>query len=729
MIPWSRFRAGHASIKRTSRPRDLRHSITLDGLVVGACVAIAGTFAVYYSSRVITWAVMTDELQTTKLATSIAETGSPIPHIHGEYYGALSQLYPLLIAPFYGLFTAPAAATASHVLNPFLLASAAWPAYLLADSVTGSRAAATVAALLTAFTPWLVMSTTLLTENAAYPAFAWAVFLCQRAIAQPGTKRDVAALGGLLLAFLARTQLFVLAVVLPLAIVAHEATFVTVSPGSWRGRARAAFRSHRLLFVVYAIAVLGGAALAAVGSLGAVVGNYAVPFKGDLVPPGFWHSAALHFDYIVVSGGVLPFLLSASWAVTEAVRPQGRSAHAYAWLLLILVPLLTFEVTSFDLRFTPNEFIQDRYLFYLAPLFAVGAAAALVRHRQLRLQVGTLMVAGVVFAWLAGLSSYRDQPVIFWASPGAAFHPAIVTAAGWVHLSAHWFMRIAVLVAAATAAVLVVAPRRARPAVAVGAGIALAGFGAFEAGYVFERFAEPVLTENVRPHFDRHDWIDAAAPSGSSVELVPSPLESTTYWWEAEFWNKDVDKTLRLDDDPTFTPFPADQGRVDVDRGRLLGATGDYLVVARTDPRFHLVETRVRRADVTPLRLVRPTKDYRLEWSTLAVSADGWTTPGHEARLRFYGNGRPLKRALVVVLSAPPEAPKPIGFTLASAEGTRRGSVDPGGARPPVELPVCVPAVGYTDVLMTTTGSAHVPDGRVLALHFDRIDAPAVGTC
>jgi hypothetical protein len=42
---------------------------------------------------------------------------------------------------------------------------------------------------------------------------------------------------------------------------------------------------------------------------------------------------------------------------------------------------------------------------------------------------------------------------------------------------------------------------------------------------------------------------------------------------------------------------------------------------------------------------------------------------------------------------------------------------------------VCVPALGYTDVIMTTSGSAHVPDGRVLALHFDRIDAPAVGTC
>ena len=57
------------------------------------------------------------------------------------------------------------------------------------------------------------------------------------------------------------------------------------------------------------------------------------------------------------------------------------------------------------------------------------------------------------------------------------------------------------------------------------------------------------------------------------------------------------------------------------------------------------------------------------------------------------------------------------------------GGCDPGGARPPVELSVCVPATGHGDVVMRTSGSARVPDGRVLALHFDRIDAPADGKC
>jgi hypothetical protein len=149
---------------------------------VGLTVLAGAGFAGYYATKATSWAVMTDELQIARLATSIAETLSPVPYIHGAYYGALSQLYPLLLSPFFGLLSAPSAVTAAHALNALLLPSAAWPAYLLARSVSGSRAAGYAAALLTVFTPWLVMTTTLLTENVAFPAFVWAVFLCQRAV-------------------------------------------------------------------------------------------------------------------------------------------------------------------------------------------------------------------------------------------------------------------------------------------------------------------------------------------------------------------------------------------------------------------------------------------------------------------------------------------------------------------------------------------------------------------
>jgi hypothetical protein len=704
--------------------------------LVAGCILAAATFAAYYSARVITWAVMTDELQTTKLATSIGETGSLVPRIHGSYYGALSQLYPLLIAPFYGLMSPPAAATAAHALNPFLLASAAWPAYLLARSVTGSLAMGYAAAVLTAFTPWLVLTTTLLTENAAYPAFVWAVFLCHRTLVSPSASRDVAALVALLVAFLARTQFFVLALVLPAALLGHELTFGSSdsNAGSWwirlRAGTRRAIASHPILLSAYVVAGLGAAVLALVGSVGRVVGNYALPFSGDLLPPGIWHSAAVHLDYVVVGCGVLPFVLAASWASTAVVRPERKEGHAFAWLLLVLVPLLTVEVASFDLRFTPNAFVQDRYLFYLAPLFAVAAGAALVQRRDAALRAVVTVAVGGAFAWLAGLAWYDNHLIIFWAAPAAAFHPALVTAAGWLHLSPGLLIRVAVLALAIVAAALCAWPRVARSAVALSSATVVAAFGAFEAGYVFERFAEPAMTRVNSVAEARRDWIDAAVPPGSTVGLVPSPLEQSTYWWEAEFWNKDVTRVLRVDGGPTFTPFPVDDVSVDFTKGRLNGPQpADFLVVSPKEARFHLVEEAARVADVTPLRLVRVARPYRLEWATRGVSADGWTTPNQEAVLRFYGNGRRARRTIVVVLSAPPEAPTPVRFTFKVDGSIRRGSVDPGGARPPIRLAICVPAGGHADVVLIPGGGARVPDGRVLALHFDRLGTSVAGPC
>jgi hypothetical protein len=142
-----------------------------------------------------------------------------------------------------------------------------------------------------------------------------------------------------------------------------------------------------------------------------------------------------------------------------------------------------------------------------------------------------------------------------------------------------------------------------------------------------------------------------------------------------------------------------------------------------------LVEEAARVADRTPLRLVRVRRPYALEWATRGVSADGWKTPGQDAVLRFYGNGRRTRRTIVVVLSAPPEAARPVRFTLKVAGSIRRGSVDPGGARRPMRLSICVPARGYLDLVLTSSGGARVPDGRILAIHFDRIRAPAAGPC
>lgn len=647
---------------------------------------------------------MTDELQVVRLAESIAGRLSPVPVVHGVYYGALSQLYPLLLAPLFGTLSAPAAETAAHALNAVLLPSAAWPAFLVARSVTRSRAAGLAAAALTAFTPWLVLTSTLLTENAAYPAFVWAVYLCHRSLVEPSRRNDVLALAGLSLAFFARTQLVVLAIAFPLVVVLFAGP-------------RRAVRSHPVLAAGYALGLVAAGALLLRGSLGAVVGNYAVPFSGDLLPNGLWSSAASHLVHVVVGCAVVPFVLAAAWVLLNLVRAESAGARAYALLCAVVTPLLTLEVASFDLRFTPGAFNQDRYLFYLAPLFGVGASAALVSLRRVRQLALASAAVVVVFSWLLlRFGAYDDETVIFWAAPAAAVHTVFASD-----------LLLALLAAALVACALVLLWRTPRAALAVVATI-VAALGAAQALYVYEQYADPALTRpNVTPL--ARDWIDRRVPPDASVALVPAPRDTAAFWWEAELWNKRVDRLVRVNSGPVFSPFPTADVSVDFGSGTLRGPSpSDYLVLSGSEKRF--APAVVRTLHPGPLlKLVQVARPYSLVWATRGTTPDGWTVAGKPATLRVYNHGSSARRRIAVVLAASRRAALPLDFTLRAAGRERSGWVDPGGARPPVRFDVCIPARGHVDLELTTDAGVRIPDGRLVGLHLDRVAVRGTGGC
>src|SRR5438128_5700589 len=174
------------------------------------------------TTRVVDWFVMTDELLYERLAIAVARTGSPLPSVHGQLIPSVNQLYPLLLAPLYRHGLVPDSLHEAHVLNAWVMTSAAIPAFLLARQVSGRGWVALAAALLTACVPWIVLSSFLLTEVAGYPAFLWALLAMQRAVAVPSRRNDAIALLGIALAIFARTQFVVLLLVLPLALLAVE---------------------------------------------------------------------------------------------------------------------------------------------------------------------------------------------------------------------------------------------------------------------------------------------------------------------------------------------------------------------------------------------------------------------------------------------------------------------------------------------------------------------------
>jgi hypothetical protein len=100
-----------------------------------------------------------------------------------------------------------------------------------------------------------------------------------------------------------------------------------------------------------------------------------------------------------------------------------------------------------------------------------------------------------------------------------------------------------------------------------------------------------------------------------------------------------------------------------------------------------------------------------------------------DATVRLYGRGLPGERTVTMLMSASRYAEKPLGFTLRGDRQLRAGSVDPGGARPPVQVGVCVPAQGHVDVTLRSSGQVQIPDGRRVALHVDQIWLTAGGRC
>ena len=468
------------------------------------------------------------------------------------------------------------------------------------------------------------------------------------------------------------------------------------------------------------------AARAATGSLGALLGNYSVSLDGRLFPEGIWSSAAAHLDSAVVGVGILPFLLSVAWALLALFRAERKEAHAFAVLFLVLVPLLTIEVASFDLRFTPQDFVQDRYLYYLVPLFAVGSAAMVVERTRSLARIGLVLGVGLLFAWLAAYAAYGEDKVLFWAAPAAAFHPALQRAAGWLSVSPVWLLRWAT-----AALVLVVVCLIARaPRAALWMTSAVAAFGAFQAVYVFHRYSDPVLTRASTPAGLAADWIDRAVEGRGSVAIVPSPHDGPTSWWDAEFWNKSVTRLIRVDGGRTNSPFPSEDVSVDYARGILAPTplSSDFLLVSPRETRFQLRARTV--ADAKTLQLIRAPRPYRLTWATRGLTDDGWKPTGTPMKLRVYGSGAGGRRRVVVTLSSSAHAAIPLHFTFETRSASRRGSVDPGGARPPIALPMCVPPHGHADATLRATGAVRIPDGRLVSVHVERIEVkPQPGGC
>jgi hypothetical protein len=700
-------------------------------------ITVGGSLlAAYYTVKISQWTVMSDELQYSKLAQNIGDTLSPVPNIRGEYTGSLAQLYPMLMAPFIHFFAMPTAFRALHGMNAVLMASTAIPAYLLTREIVPSKFAAYLVAALTISVPWMVMSTMLLTEVAAYPAFAWAMLALQRSMSHPTPQRDLLALGGLFLAFLARTQFLILVPIFAATLVLHETGWALARTRrplpALRDGVGHAVRQHPVLSWAGGLGVLVALLAAVGGRLDDALGRYATTVHGGgvgFLPHGVLRATALHVDFVVVAIGVVPFVLAAAWAFSTLNRPSTKEGHAFAALSILTVTAVAFEASSFNLRFALGGPIQDRYLFYVVPLIFVGMAACMLDERSRSIAV---LVVGGAFAWLVSLASFAPTGLLFFASPDTVWHQVLRGRARQLGIlvgadltATQAIVGGTIVLSIALAYALKRLPRTATFAVV---GVSLLAYCFLETRYVFQQVV-PAVNHGPPTSLAGKDWIDDAVPAGTKVGALVAPINANwdgasltwgpggteAVWQDTEFWNKAIDRVYLYKGWGDYAPFRKlpfslgyRTGDVTIPEARPL------IVMSASDVRFGLA-ARWSKVYPTGMMLLRPALPYHAEWATRDIAPDGWTIGGVPAHLRLYpaGGKHGVRRRVAIIFQSAGEVKKKPREVRATLGGEDYKSTLRSGKQRIAVLNVCVPPSRPLDGTMSasTPAKAKAPVG------------------
>jgi hypothetical protein len=543
---------------------------------------------------------MTDELQYAKLATHIGQTLSPWPTIRGAHASLYSLLYPALLSPLYGALAPDEAFRAAHVLNALLFVSAAVPAYLIGREAGASGAWSGAIAVLSVVIPWNTLTAFVMTESAAYPAFLWAVLASLRAVAKPSPGRDVVALAAIAVAVLARTQFVALGLAFVVAAVLYER------------------RRH----VVLLVASVGAVGVAAVGG-SRVLGNYSVTTHRWPLPLKAFVYAGAHIDEVGIAIGLLPLLIGGAWLVVSARRDP------FALFALVTIVVLTLETSSYDVRFG-DSIVRDRYLFYVAPLLFVAMARAVSTRQIPRITL-------LLMAWFVALTGfvygYPRVPGFWQDSPAGVLHGLIQDLRG-----------PAFVAGVATVLTICVLQLTSRTRALAVTSVALVFVTAVAtSGVAWSRILSGrgpsgrELTEAP----EGLGWIDSALPGGASVAIVPYAssgrwFRNAARWWDAEFWNADVDASYTVGPGWDYTPFSSRDLVFDPHTGVAAGTSraSPYVVSDPADARLQLAGRRVAAGD--GLVLTHVDRPYRALWKSSGLDADGWTRPGRKAHVRVF---------------------------------------------------------------------------------------------
>lgn len=726
-----------------------------------ALFVLVAAYHALYSVQLRGFLIMTDELQYVKLALSIPQ--SVLPELHGKYFPSYNFIYPLLIAPLgVAIKSMPGLFVAIHVLNPIVIASVVFPTYLLTRQLVSSRLAGLAAALISVAGPWLVFTSLIMTENAAYPAFMWAMLAMQRALAAPGLRRDVVALLGIGFAMSARTQFVVLLPVFFIAIFAERANYAMISAraghsseeDAFKSGLRDAAREHRGVLLIGAAIVALAGILTATTSPDSVVGLYGTVFERALLPRGLGTHMLQHLATITVGYGILPMVLAGAFVITALRNPGSRARHSFAWLVLLSTAAVLYVSSSFNINFAAAG-LNDRYLFYMLPLLAVAAVVALM-DREVSWQA--IAVAGIAAALLVRRGHFEGYSGLYWVgAPSSAIDP-VLNGKLWQlnnilpgSISLKTFLVIVVLLGTAMTALIARAWRGSAAVLTVALPIVI--FLAMETQYQYDsqgpwqRPTASIISNSFRTAgIGDVDWVDKILSPGS-VALAPSATVEQTPWWQDEFFNRRIDKVFRIVNPAQPERYSTslvhlqletlfhDQIRVDPRTGAISGLPRDRMtpnvVVANADSRFGFAGARTlgkhdSGSPATRRLLLRVAVPYRAAWLVQGLLDDDWIVRRDTSILLYPQSSRPERWRVALTLSSAVDIHRRRSWLVEGPRLRRSGVLRP-TKRVTTRFSHCVQGPSPTKIRLTIGGKTPLPDGRQVRLLLTKVSASPTG--
>jgi hypothetical protein len=602
-----------------------------------------------------------DEYLYAELGRSLIESGRPL--IRGTEVGFPALLQPLLTAPAWLVEDVAVSYRLIQGFGAVAMSLAAIPAFLLARRVGAGRPLALGVAAFTLAVPDLLYASWVVAEPFAYPLALASVLCATVALTEPSRRNGLLFVLFAGLAASARIQF----AVLPVCFVA-----AVLILGLRERRLRAALRDQA--WPLGAFAALALVALAF--GVARLLGMYGNALDGGVDPVQLLEGAGVNALVLAYSSGWILLPGALIGLALALARPRNRPELAFAAFAVPLTIALFVEAgLAGDV-----ERAQERYVFYVLPLAAVGFCLYAARGWAGRMYLALVAAALVAASATVPLAAFS-------AAEGKAHSPLLLGAfrvEQWLGSAGTGSLVFAVVAAVlcALAFALSFRPRLATPVALTVAVLACAATSA--AAVAFDQQNATAVRQAFLP--DDPSWVDKTGLE--DVVLVRGPNGVRTEALEQLFWNRSVTSVALLPGADEVDHVRAPGLRVAADGGlRLDGRpVRRPLLVDGYAGTLRLADAR-RVATSPSFTLWEPRTEARLSLYLAGRYSDGWLASA--GRLHLWPERRKAVEGRVRMTLTAPAAGGPMTIRFLSSDGARRDLRLLPGVPQPIEFQAC----------------------------------------